>query len=93
MKQLKNFINGEFVSNDKWFEKRSPLDNSVIAQVCEAGAAEVDAAVKAARAALNGPWSRARQPGIPVAVEEIVADGIKHVDQVIASKEKDILEV
>ncbi len=26
-------------------------------------------------------------------VEEIVADGIKHVDQVIASKEKDILEV
>lgn len=58
MKQLKNFINGEFVSNDKWFEKRSPLDNSVIAQVCEAGAAEVDAAVKAARAALNGPWGQ-----------------------------------
>ena len=26
-------------------------------------------------------------------VEDIVADGIKHVDQVIASKEKDILEV
>jgi uncharacterized protein (DUF849 family) len=26
--------------------------------------------------ALNGPWSRARQPGIPVAVREIVADGI-----------------
>jgi aminomuconate-semialdehyde/2-hydroxymuconate-6-semialdehyde dehydrogenase len=58
VKQLKNFINGEFVSNDKWFEKRSPLDNSVIAQVCEAGAAEVDAAVKAARAALNGPWGQ-----------------------------------
>jgi 3-keto-5-aminohexanoate cleavage enzyme len=27
-------------------------------------------------AALNGPWSRAKQPGIPVAVEEIVAEGI-----------------
>ncbi|MES2168479.1 MAG: 3-keto-5-aminohexanoate cleavage protein [Pseudomonadota bacterium] len=27
-------------------------------------------------AALNGPWTRAKQPGIPVAVEEIVADGI-----------------
>lgn len=26
-------------------------------------------------------------------VEEIVADGVKHVDQVIAAKEKDILEV
>ncbi|HEY8856549.1 MAG TPA: 2-hydroxymuconic semialdehyde dehydrogenase [Rugosibacter sp.] len=58
MKQLKNFINGEFVSNNKWFEKRSPLDNSVIAQVCEAGEAEVNSAVKAARAALNGPWGQ-----------------------------------
>jgi len=27
-------------------------------------------------AALNGPWSRALQPGIPVSVPEIVADGI-----------------
>ena len=27
-------------------------------------------------AALNGPWTRARQPRIPVSVEEIVADGI-----------------
>lgn len=26
--------------------------------------------------ALNGPWTRAKQPGIPVAVEEIVADGV-----------------
>lgn len=27
-------------------------------------------------AALNGPWTRAKQPGIPVGVEDIVADGI-----------------
>lgn len=27
-------------------------------------------------AALNGPWGRERQPGIPVTVEEIVRDGI-----------------
>ena len=27
-------------------------------------------------AALNGPWTRAKQPGIPIAVEDIVADGI-----------------
>lgn len=27
-------------------------------------------------AALNGPWGRERQPGIPVSVEEIVAEGI-----------------
>ena len=27
-------------------------------------------------AALNGPWGRARQPDIPVTVDEIVADGV-----------------
>ncbi len=26
--------------------------------------------------ALNGPWSRARQPRIPITVAEIVAEGI-----------------
>ena len=31
-------------------------------------------------AALNGPWGRARQPGAPVAVAEIVADGLACVD-------------
>jgi len=27
-------------------------------------------------AAVNGPWSRARQPGIPITVDEVVDDGI-----------------
>jgi aminomuconate-semialdehyde/2-hydroxymuconate-6-semialdehyde dehydrogenase len=58
MKQFANFINGEFVTTGKQFEKRSPLDNSVIGMVHEAGKAEVDAAVQAARAALAGPWGR-----------------------------------
>jgi uncharacterized protein (DUF849 family) len=31
-------------------------------------------------AALNGPWGRDRQPGIPVTVEEIVADGLAAAD-------------
>ena len=31
-------------------------------------------------AALNGPWSRERQPGIPITVEEIVADGLAAAD-------------
>ena len=58
MKLIENFINGEFVSaaSGKTFEKRSPLDNRVIAHVSEAGRDEVDAAVRAARAALNGEW-------------------------------------
>jgi 3-keto-5-aminohexanoate cleavage enzyme len=31
-------------------------------------------------AALNGPWGRERQPGIPVTVDEIVADGLAAAD-------------
>jgi uncharacterized protein (DUF849 family) len=31
-------------------------------------------------AALNGPWGRERQPGIPITVEDIVADGLAAAD-------------
>ena len=58
MKQIQNFINGQFVGAGKAFDKRSPLTNQVIAQVAEATRDEVDAAVKAARAALKGPWGK-----------------------------------
>ena len=58
MKQFLNFINGEFVSTGKTFEKRAPVNNQVIGQVHEAGQAEVDAAVAAGRAALRGEWGK-----------------------------------
>ena len=58
MKQFHNFINGEFVATSKTFENRAPADNHVIGLVHEAGQAEVDAAVKAARAAMNGEWGK-----------------------------------
>jgi aminomuconate-semialdehyde/2-hydroxymuconate-6-semialdehyde dehydrogenase len=58
MRLIQNFIGGEYTTglSGKTFEKRSPLDNSVIARVTEAGRDEVDAAVCAARAALHGEW-------------------------------------
>lgn len=57
-KQILNFIDGEFIpaQSSKTFENRSPVDGSLIGLVAEAGEAEVDAAVRAARAALAGPW-------------------------------------
>jgi aminomuconate-semialdehyde/2-hydroxymuconate-6-semialdehyde dehydrogenase len=58
MKEISNFVNGAFVATGKTFEKRSPVDGQVIALVHEAGQAEVDAAVQAARAALKGPWGK-----------------------------------
>lgn len=58
MQLIKNFINGEFLESleGRTFQKRSPIDNQVIANVCEAGRHDVDAAVKAAHAALSGEW-------------------------------------
>ena len=58
MRVIDNFINGEFVSapEDRYFEKRSPVTNQVISRIAEGKQAEVDAAVAAARAALQGEW-------------------------------------
>lgn len=58
MRLIENFIDGRFVAagDGRRFDKRSPLDNRVIAEVAEAGRDEVDAAVTAARAALRGEW-------------------------------------
>lgn len=58
MNEFKNFINGQWVASSKTFEKRNPVDNSLVAMVHEADAAQVDAAVRAAKQALTGPWSR-----------------------------------
>jgi aminomuconate-semialdehyde/2-hydroxymuconate-6-semialdehyde dehydrogenase len=58
MREILNHIDGVQVAGVRWFEKRSPVDGQVIARVAEAGPAEVDAAVRAARSALHGPWGR-----------------------------------
>jgi len=60
MRQIEHFIAGQFTAGTtgRFFEKRSPLDNTVITRIAEGGRAEVDAAVAAARAALDGEWGR-----------------------------------
>ncbi|WP_116474559.1 2-hydroxymuconic semialdehyde dehydrogenase [Zobellella maritima] len=63
MNEFKHFINGEYVASQsgKTFENRCPVDNGLIGLVHEAGREEVDAAVKAAKAALKGPWGKLTQ--------------------------------
>lgn len=60
MRQIDNFISGEFVASTsgKRFEKRSPVDNRVVASIAEAGQPEVDEAVAAAKQALDGEWGK-----------------------------------
>jgi aminomuconate-semialdehyde/2-hydroxymuconate-6-semialdehyde dehydrogenase len=85
-KQIRNFINGEFTATRQTFDKRSPVTGTVIAQVHEAGRAEVDAAVAAARAALKGPWGRMT---VAERVDRLyaVADGInRRFDEFVAAE-------
>lgn len=58
--RTQHFINGAYTNgtSGKTFENRRPIDNSLIGLVCEANRADVDSAVRAARVALGGPWSK-----------------------------------
>jgi aminomuconate-semialdehyde/2-hydroxymuconate-6-semialdehyde dehydrogenase len=67
IRNVLNFINGEFTegASGKTFEVRNPVDNSVTAQVHEAGSAE----------AMDGPWG-AMTVDARVALLNKVADRI-----------------
>lgn len=62
-KENKLFINGKFIapSTDRYFPSYNPATGEILAQISEAGAKDVDAAVKAARKAYNTVW--AKMPG------------------------------
>jgi len=59
MPELKNFINGHYVasSSGTTFDNFDPVTGEVFSVVHEASKSDVDAAVKAARAAFNGEWA------------------------------------
>lgn len=60
MKDIKHYINGQYVgsASGKLFDNVNPANGQVISKVHEAGREEVDAAVKAAKSALRGPWGK-----------------------------------
>src|SRR5258708_37467842 len=55
-----DFMDNRFVPSepDEQFEKRSPVDGSLVGFVAAGGRREVDQAVRAATAALQGPWGK-----------------------------------
>ncbi|GCD88043.1 2-hydroxymuconic semialdehyde dehydrogenase [Nocardioides sp. LS1] len=73
---VRNFVDGLFVDGPSSFDKVSPVDGVVVADVHLADSVLVDRAVQAARRALNGPWGAT---GVPerVALLRRVADGIE----------------
>ncbi len=56
MKELRNYVAGQWLSSAKTFEKRSPFDGSLIAIVHEADQAMVDTAIETGKVATRGSW-------------------------------------
>jgi aminomuconate-semialdehyde/2-hydroxymuconate-6-semialdehyde dehydrogenase len=56
--QLPCLIGGEIIRDGRSFENTNPVNGRLNCTVTEADAALVDRAVRAARAALSGPWGR-----------------------------------
>lgn len=84
-----HFIHGEFVLSSARFNKYCPSDGKLLGEICEAGEAEVDAAVRAARAALKGPWGKLSVDE-RAALLHRVADGItRRFDEFVAAEMAD----
>jgi acyl-CoA reductase-like NAD-dependent aldehyde dehydrogenase len=60
MNRYSMFIGGEFVASrcSKWLPVYDPSTEEVIAEAPDGNAADVDAAVTAARTAFDGEWGR-----------------------------------
>jgi len=58
VKQILNYVNGQFVRGKSEFPDVNPAEGCVIAQVAEADRELVDDAVQAARKSLRGEWGR-----------------------------------
>lgn len=86
---LRNYVNGLFVSTAKTFPNINPVDGSLLSNVCEADAVTVDLAVKAAQAALKGPWGKFSVAQRAAMLHKI-ADGIEaRFDEFVAAEVAD----
>ena len=86
-----HFINGSYTAGDSgiMFENISPVDGSLISEVCEGKQAEIDQAVAAAKAALNGPWGKMTQDERSAILHK-VADGVTaRFDEFLAAECRD----
>ena len=89
--EVLNFIDGRYVASSagRTFENRSPVDGSLVSLVHEAGKAEVDAAVAAARSALDGPWGRMPLPERAALLHRVADEINRRFDDFLAAEVAD----
>ncbi|MDT0684560.1 2-hydroxymuconic semialdehyde dehydrogenase [Roseicyclus sp. F158] len=90
MTNFLNFIDGEFVAGaGEAYPNHFPTTGEVIGEVRAADAAQVDAAVGAARAALKGPWGRLSVPDRVVLLRKLAAGINARFDDFLAAEIRD----
>lgn len=87
--ELHNFIDGVPADGRATFEKRSPIDGSVVARVHEAGPEVVDAAVRSARRALDGSWGSASVQSRAALLRRIADRIEERFDEFVAAEVRD----
>ncbi|MBP0624455.1 2-hydroxymuconic semialdehyde dehydrogenase [Cupriavidus consociatus] len=86
---FRNYVDGRFEEAARIFPNISPVDGTVIGQVCEADAGLVDRAVGAARAAMEGPWGKT-SAAERARLLHAIADGIeRRFDAFVAAEVAD----
>jgi len=90
LKIVPNFINGEFApgGGPAW-ENRCPVDNKVISLVHEATRDEVDRAVAAARAAVDGEWGSMPTPERAALLHRLADEINRRFDDFVAAEVAD----
>ncbi|NNM55570.1 2-hydroxymuconic semialdehyde dehydrogenase [Acidocella sp.] len=83
-----HFIDGAFTQGGtgKFYDNICPVDGSRIGAVPEGGRAEIDAAVKAARAALDGPWGRMSLNERSALLGKVAAEINRRFDEFLAAE-------
>ncbi|QIX26112.1 2-hydroxymuconic semialdehyde dehydrogenase [Nocardioides sp. JQ2195] len=88
-RSFRNFVGGVYVDGVAQFDKVDPVDGSLVGRVEEAGMETVDAAVRAARSAVDGAWGRTRVAD-RVALMRRVADRIdERFEDFVAAEVRD----
>lgn len=89
MKQYRNYVNGRWVDSPRRFNDHNPVDGSVVAEVHEADASTVDAAIRAGHAAIQGPWGRTTVTERAAMLNRIADEIDRRFDEFVAAEMAD----
>lgn len=83
---LKNYIAGQFIDTENYFDNISPIDGGLVAKVSEADKTLVEEAVRAAKSALEGEWGRMTVKERAAKLHAVADEIAKRFDDFVAAE-------